>query len=245
MTKIQFDQPNKDEAASDLGSLLVPLFTWHGRDFYPVFGAEVGGEGDGDGDGDPDGDGDTDGGEGDGEEGSGTEKPVTRDEFDKLRKQLSMSDKKRSEAEKALKAIEDGKKGELEKATERAAELEKVTVAQAKELAEMRLQNAFLTADTGITWHDPADALALAERRGYLDGVVDEDGKVDDKLLGTKLQEMAKAKPNLVKAGASSAEGGGQQQPKTPPTGSKVGKNGKSGKEEGPNLDRYAHVLNR
>jgi hypothetical protein len=245
MTKIQIDQPDQDEAASHLGSLLVPLFRWHGKDFYPMFGAEGDGDDDGDGDGDPGSDDGDDDGEGDGKEGSGDAKPVTREEFDRLRTQLSMSDKKRSAAEKALKAIEDGKKGELQKVQDDLAEANKKNEMQATELATMRLQNAFLSADVGITWHDPADALALAERRGYLEGVVEEDGKVDEKMLATKLKEMAKAKPNLVKNEADTASDGGKgEQQKPTPTGGKVGGKGKTNKDE-PDLSRYDRLLNR
>jgi hypothetical protein len=243
MTKIQIDQLDKTEAAASIGSALMPLFTWQGRDFYPVRGAEGDDDPNADPDGEPDGDENDDDGEG--TDKSGSDK-VSREDFEKQKRQLQAADKKRAEAEKALKAIEDSKKDELTKATERAEELEKAVETHKAENRELRLQNAFLSANE-ITWHDPADALALAERRGYLDGVVGEDGEVDSKLLGTKLKEMAKAKPNLVKTGKDDADSGGDSttdKPKPPRTGAPVGGKGKA-KDGEPNLARYDKYLTR
>jgi len=231
----QIDQLVTGKPLHNTRAVLAPLFTWQGMDVYPVFGAEGEGGTDDDPDSEPDDDEETDGGEGEGGTGSGT---VSREEFEALRKQLSAADKNKSAAEKKLKEIEDAKKDELTKATERATELEKQMEKQGQELADLRLQNAFLTADTGITWHDPADALALAERQGYLAEVVGEDGKVDAGKLGTKLKELAKAKPHLVKTGK-------QEEPKgNTATGAKVGGKGKAGKDE-PDLSRYDRLLNR
>jgi hypothetical protein len=245
MTKIQIDQLGKDEAAASIGSQLQPLFTWQGRDFYPVRGAEDDDDGDGDPDGEPGNDDNDD--EGEGADKSGSDKPVSREDFERQKRQLQAADKKRVEAEKALKAIEDSKKDELTKATERAEELQKLVEDGKKENADLRLQNAFLSANE-IIWHDPADALALAERRGYLDGVVDEDGTVDSSLLGKKLKEMAKAKPNLVKTAGDDDSGSGDSstdKPKAPKTGAPVGGKGKGGKGDEPNLARYDKFLTR
>lgn len=228
MNDILFDQLTEEASQHRKNGFgLEPLFTWHGRNVYPFFGAEGEGEGDGDSDGAPDDDEETDTGEGTSETSSET---VSREDFDKLRKQLSASDKHRADAEKRLKAIEDGKKDELTKATERVTELEKANEDQAKELGSMRLQNAFLMAKTGVTWHDPEDALDIAARRGYLDEVVGEDGKVDTAKLTAKLKELAKAKPNLVASTSEEAgksNKGGSTDDKGPgTTGQKVGSKG-------------------
>lgn len=223
MSDTQIDQPESSELHPSRWAGLAPLFTWRGLDVYPVFGAEGDEDGGDDANSDSD-DSDEDAtGDGEDEEGSGA---VTREEFDKLRKQLSASDKNRAAAEKKLKEIEDGKKDELTKATERAEELEKQNGQLNKDLAEARLQNAFLSANTGITWHDPADALALAERQGYLAEVVGEDGKVDSGKLAAKLKELAKAKPHLVKT--SDGESGKSKKDEAPktPTGAPVGSKG-------------------
>jgi hypothetical protein len=234
-TNTLIDQPKLEgKLPPGTGTLLAPLFTWRGRDVYPVFGAE--GEGEGVDDPDSDSDDDNDAGTGEGAESKGAD-TVSREEFETLRRQLSASDKNKSAAEKKL---EDAKKDEFTKTTERVAELEKTNAQQAKDLADMRLQNAFLTAETGITWHDPADALDVAERRGYLAEVVDEEGKVNTAKLTAKLKELAKAKPHLVKDGSESKE---KDKP-AGPTGSKVGGGNKKA-SDGPDLSRYGRLLNR
>lgn len=242
-TNTQIDQPTSEgKLPADTVAMLAPLFTWRGKAVYPVFGAEGEGEGGTDPDSEPEGDEDDDAGKGAEDKGSET---VSRDEFDQLKRQLQAADKNRSAAEKKLKEIEDGKKDEYTKATERVSELEKVTAKQAEELAEQRLQNAFLTANTGITWHDPADALDVAERRGYLAEVVNDEGKVDTGKLADALKKLAKAKPHLVKDGSTTTgnTSKGKDKP-TGPTGSKVGGTGKNTKDE-PNLSRYDRLLNR
>jgi len=240
MTKTPYDESNEENGCPDAGIQLAPLFTWRGRNVYPLFGAE--GEEDEGAGSNSDSD-DTDE-EGAGEGGSDADStPVSREEFDKLRKQLSASDKNKSAAEKRIKELEDAKKDELTKATERAEVLEKENGKLQQDNADLRLQNAFLTADTGITWHDPADALALAERQGYLAEVVGDDGKVESGKLKTKLKELAKAKPHLVKT--SGGENGKEEAPK-PPTGQKVGSKGTSGsKGEDKIPSRYSKYLNR
>jgi hypothetical protein len=235
----QIDQPNTpSKLPAGIGAKLAPLFMWQGQAVYPVFGAEGEGEDGDDSNSDSNDDGTDD--TGDGAEGKGAE-TVTREEFDKLRAQLSAADKNKSAAEKRLKEIEDQKKDELTKATELVAELQKKQASDAKELAELRLQTAFLRSNTGITWHDPADALDVAERRGYLAEVVDEDGKVDEAKLTSKLKELAKAKPHLVKTGSEEQN---KDTKKTPPTGSKVGGKSNTSKDE-PDLTRYDRLLQR
>lgn len=235
----QIDQPYACKLPSGTGAALEPLFRWHGMAVYPVFGAEGDDDGDGDPDSEPGGEEDQDTGDGTEVDGSGT---VSRDDFDRLKAQLAAADKNRSKAEAELKKINDGKKDELTKATERVSELEKAQAEASATIVQMRLENAFLTATPGITWHDPADALALAERQGYLAEVVGEDGKVDNGKLTQKLKELAKAKPHLVKSGSESQAD--KTKEKIPPTGSKVGSKGAQ-KDGEPDLSRYNRLLNR
>lgn len=232
MTKIQIDPQTKDHPAQTVGTVLEPLFTWRGMDVYPVFGAsQPVGETDSEPDEDEEDEGDPSASGGD---------TVSRSDFEKLRQQLSAADKNRSAAEQKLKELEDAKKDELTKTTERVQELEKQHEQDAKQIAELQLQNAFLVADTGITWHDPGDALALAERKGYLDGVV-VDGKVDSAALATKLKEMSKAHSYLVKS-----EGPEEKNDKPPVrTGAPVGGKQKGKKPDEPDLSRYGRFLNR
>lgn len=237
MTDTLKDQLDKEEALQTAGSLLAPLFTWRGRDVYPVYGAEGDDDGGTEPDSEPGDEDEEDAGDTDTDSSSDT---VSRSDFEKLRSQLSAADKNRAALEKKLKEIDDAKKDELTKATERVTELEKQREADSREIADLRLQNAFLTADTGITWHDPADALALAERQGYLAEVVGEDGKVDVPKLKLKLQELAKAKRHLVKSSRDEEDG------KTPkqPTGARVGSKGQNGNKEQNKLpSRYEKYL--
>jgi len=238
MTKTMIDQQGSPDEQPNLGALLAPLFTWRGKGVFPVFGAEGDDDGDDDtGSADDDGDGD-DTGDATGDNGSAT---VSQADYDKLLARLKASDKNNSAIQKKLKDIEDGKKDELTKATERVTELEQAQAASAKEIADLRLHNAFLTANTDITWHDPGDALALAERKGYLTEVVSEDGAVDSKKLEAKLKELAKASPHLVKTDKADSSGTGTT---AVPTGSNVGGKGKK-TDKGPDLSRYSHILNR
>lgn len=213
------------------GEPVLPLYMRHdGRFVWPVMGASPDDPNSGgtSGDGEPGGSGEGTGSTGEpagGNEGGDADKPVSRAEFDKLQQHLSEADKKRTAAEAKLKEIEDGKKDELTKATEKVAELEKSLQARDSELVALRLDNAFLGVND-VTWHDKKVAMREAKAEGYLDEVV-KDGKVDEKLLGKKLQELAKAKAYLVKSE------GGQQQQTPPPSGGAVGSGGKGGKDGG------------
>lgn len=239
MDEIQIHRLHEEKLPMDTVTGFAPLFTWRGRDVYPVFGAEGEEGGADDQDSESGGDDDSDTGDGKADSSSGG---VTREEFDQLRKQLSASDKRRDEAEKRLKELDDAKKDELTKATERADAAEKLVQQRDKDIAELRLQNAFLTANTGITWHDPTDALGIAERQGYLDEVVGEGGKVDASKLSAKLKELAKAKPHLVKTGGEAKE----DKEAKPPTGQKVGSKGNGGTKTGDDIpSRYSKFLNR
>lgn len=217
------------------GQPIQPLYTRaNGSVVWPVMGASPddpsnGGTG---GDGEPgNGTGEGEGGNSTGQQGSGTndggegEKPVSRADFERLERHLAEADKKRQQAEDELKKINDAKKDDLTKAQERVAELEQANSAKDNEIAQLRLDNAFLRSNE-IEWHDPKAAMLVAEREGYLEGVV-KDGKVDEKALAGKLKELAKVKAYLVKTGT------GQQQQTPPPSGGAVGSGGKGGKGGG------------
>lgn len=242
MTNTLIDPSSTDDAASMVGAQLKPLFTWRGRAVYPIFGAEDPEGGNADPDGDPGNDDDSEGsGAGEPKE---DERPVSREDLERLRRQLSAADKRREEAEQRLKKIDDAQKDELTKATERAQELESTLKERDTQLAELRLQNAFLTAETGVTWHDPADALALAERKGYLADVVGQDGQVDANALASKLKEFAGKHAHMVKSDGGSSGSSDEGKAKAP-TGGKVGAKPKGGKADEPDLSRYANRLQR
>lgn len=210
------------------GATIQPIgFRRNGFPIWPVMGASPDdSSNDGtSGDGEPgNGDGEGEGGEGQGgtddEGGKDGDKPVSRADFERLERHLAEADRKRTAAEAKLKEIEDAKKDDLTKAQERLAELEKAAEAKDGEIAQLRLDNAFLRSNE-VEWHDQKAAILVAEREGYLEGVI-KDGKVDEKALRGKLKELAKAKPYLVKKASS------EQTP--PPSGGAVGSGGKGGK---------------
>lgn len=89
----------------------------------------------------------------------------------------------------SLKA--DGKKSDGP--SERETKLEQDVQTRDSTIQELRIHNAFLAANT-FQWHDPQDALRLADLR---DVEIEEDGTV----VGLKeaLQKLAREKPHLIK----------------------------------------------
>lgn len=182
------------------GEALKPVGVVNGKCVWPIMGGAPDGDEDDD---DDDKDDDTgDSGSGDsksgkedtGDSGSGDDLSA---EVERLRKRMAAADKRADEATQALKKIEDEKKDDLTKAQDRVTELESENETLKKQINDMRLQNAFLSANKH-TWHDSEEALASAERNGYLEDVVDDDGKVDKVRLGKALDRLAKEKPFLV-----------------------------------------------
>jgi hypothetical protein len=227
------------------GQHYLPIgFTKSGRAIWPAMG---GAPDDGDGDVDPDDRGDNDGtgtDTGAGGSGANTEGDAASiaAQLDAVTRRMQAADKRASAAEQKLKEQEDAKKDELTKTTERVAELEKAVQERDSELGKLRLQNAFLTVND-FDWQDPDDALALAERGGYMEGVVGEDGTVDASQLKKKLNELATKKPHLVKAKQGEDNNGGGT---PPPSGAPVGSKGK--KDKGPSRDMLAAkypIINR
>lgn len=148
---------------------------------------------------------------GDGTGGDDDEK-VSKAELDKAMDRLRAADRRASKAENDLKAINDAKKDDLTKAQDRVTELEQEVETHKETVTSLRLENAFLTANKH-TWHKPAAALALARSEGYLSEVMNDDGTVDNKKMGSALDKLAKDNAYLVKtagSGASGESGGGR-----------------------------------
>jgi hypothetical protein len=163
----------------------------------------------------------TDGSEGkSGEEEGDGKRPVTREEFETLQRQLSASDKKKSELEKKLQEQDRAKLDEAERTKLELQDARKENERLQSELSDSRVQLAWATAAGGVEWHDADDALTIAKRKGAFDEVTNEDGTVDGKKLKKKVEEFVKANPHLVKA---SPNGSGQ----APPPGDHVGSKGK------------------
>lgn len=107
------------------------------------------------------------------------------------------AEKERADAlQKRLDEIENKDKPEAEKLTARVTELETQNAKLAEDLHQARLSNAFLSSNK-FDWHDPADALRLAD---LSEVELEDDGKVSG--LDAALSKLAKAKPHLLKAKA-------------------------------------------
>lgn len=165
-------------------------------------------------------------------------------QLEQAREHKRQADKKREKAERELRELQDKDKPELERAQ---SALEEVTTERdnlKKEVSDLRLQNAFLTANS-ITWHDPDTALALAQSKGFLVGVVDgDDGSVDRKALKKALERLSKEHKYLVK---SEKEDKGDDEPPGP-SGEPAGGRSDNSKDEAAKrqqLKRRFPVLNR
>lgn len=183
-----------------------------------------------------------DGGAGDsGGDGTST-KPdtVSKEDFERIRLQLSASDKRRDEAEKKLKEIEDKDKDELTKAAEKVQELEKQNSQLLTDLAQTRMELAFVSVNT-VTWHNPKTALRTARDEGLLEGVTKEDGTVDESKMKKALDGLVKTHAYLVKSGGEERQAGGASTGQ--PVGSGARGNGAGGPNEAELKRRYGRVL--
>jgi hypothetical protein len=168
-----------------------------------------------------------------------SKKSVTRNEFEALTRRMQAADKRASDAENRLKEQERAKldEGERTKAELKDAQEE---IAKLKEKSrQLNLQNAWLGVNS-VVWHDPEDAMTIAERKGVFTDMVSDDGKVETKKLRTALDKFAKEHPHLVKAESGTSGGGA-------PPGDSVGSKHK-GKDNGrPNEDeikkRYSRLI--
>lgn len=159
-----------------------------------------------------------------GEEAEGGEKPAEgetpRERALREEKDRHFQARKRAEQEQAtlaqrLKAIEDKDKTELERATSAVQEKDAKIKELEDALKQERLNNAFLSSND-FAWHDPEDALRLADMSAV---EIADDGKV--KGLKEALKALAERKPHLVKP----KESGGD-----PPPASGSAMNGGKGK---------------
>lgn len=147
---------------------------------------------------------------------------VGRAEFERIQNQLRTADQKRQEAETRLKEIEDSKKDELTKATERAEELSKQLAAKDTELQQLKLERAMLVdAEFGADkWQDPEEILDKVQRAVRDEQITMKDGEPDPASVKTFLKDLASKKSYLLK-GKEDGKGGSD------------GKNGPSGKNVG------------
>lgn len=227
------------------GEVLEPVGIVNGRYVWPICGGAPDPDDD-----DDDDDDDASGADADKKDDKSNKDPDSggdsKDDDDKedpevLKRRMKAADKRADEAEKRLKAIEDAKKDDLTKATERAEELEKEIESRDTIIRELRLKNAFLSANKH-SWHDPDEALASAERNGYLEDTVSDDGEVDKVRLGKALDRLAKEKQFLVKTEVKKDDEPGE--PSGEPAGGRSD-NTKDDKAKSAQLKRRFPVLNR
>lgn len=210
---------------SRAGQPIEPLYvTKDGREVWPVFGGapENGDEDDPNFTGDDDEDDDQDEDEDDESKSSKTKKskPKKSDEDDedndededdekdsrphrqaaRYRTQRNELRKELAEVRAELQAIRNKDKPADELASEELTNARKERDSLAEVNRIMSAQLAFFKTNTGITWVDPSDAFALAEREGLFDDVIDEDGTVDTRELRRGLRDLAKRKKYLVKS---------------------------------------------
>jgi hypothetical protein len=131
---------------------------------------------------------------------SSSDDKVDRAEYERVKRHRAAADRRNAELtaentrlkseNESLKA--DGKKSDGP--SERETQLERDVQNRDQQIQELRIHNAFLAANT-FQWHDPADALRLADLR---DVEIEEDGTV----VGLKeaLQKLAREKPHLIKS---------------------------------------------
>lgn len=118
---------------------------------------------------------------------------VSKADLDKALERMKAADKRASELQDKLKEIERKEKTELENAQSDLEDAKKQLEVVGQELADLRLENAFLT-NNKYTWHDPSDAMRLMDT----EGVRVEEGKVIG--LADAIEKLAKAKPHLLKS---------------------------------------------
>jgi hypothetical protein len=188
------------------GDLLQPLgYTKRGAPIWPVLGAsedDKGGTGDA-------GEGDAGAGNDDNKDGAGN-KPDHHDETPEglkariaaLEEEKNRHYSKRSAAERELEELrkfkaelENASKSDLEKAQAAEKAASDALLKAQNDMKDLRLQNAFL-ASNEITWHNPEEALRLAD---LSEVGVDADGKVDSKALKAALTNLANKSKHLVK----------------------------------------------
>lgn len=140
---------------------------------------------------------------------SDDDEKVDRAEYERVKRHRAAADRRVAERDATIADLtrqlqeKDTKADGTTKA--QVTELTEKTNKQDKTIHDLRIQNAFLTANT-YQWHDVADALRLADLSGV--EIDPEDGSVTG--LKEALQALARSKPHLIKKVESSKEKQGQ-----------------------------------
>lgn len=130
-------------------------------------------------------------------------KSYSSEEYEALKARMKAADRRATAAENEAKSFKDKDKTELQKASDRVAELETAVEDKDSVIKKLRLHNAFLSANT-YTWHDPELVMSQVQ----LDAVeVNEDGEPTAQSVKKELDRIAKARPYLVKTASTSPSG--------------------------------------
>jgi hypothetical protein len=140
----------------------------------------------------------------------------------KLRERLRLADQRASNAENKVKDLENKDKSAEERLTSENADLLTKSGRLETVNRSLAIQVAFLK-QSHVQWVDPEDALAVA-MRSLKDVDVEDDGTVDAKTVKKVVDDLAKAKPHLVKKPTAPSGGG--------VTGDKGGKGGTADDKE-------------
>jgi hypothetical protein len=169
---------------------------------------------------------------------TGSDNTVSRADFEKLQRQLSEADRKRSTAEQELQTLKDKDLSEKDKAVKDLQTITQERDSLVVEVNNLRLANAFLSANT-ITWNDSDVALEIASSKGYLADAVSDKGEVDAKELAKALEKLSKDKPYLVKSKDDEEEE--EDEPK--PSGAPASGAGKGKGSDSARMDRLKTTL--
>jgi hypothetical protein len=215
------------------GEPIEPVGIVGGKCVWPIMGGAPDPDDDDDDDDDTDdGDDTADGKDKDSGSDGDKDEAISKADYEAALRRMKAADKRADEAEKKVKAAEDADKDALTKATDLATELEKENATLQSEIRTLRLNNAFLTANTHA-WHDPEVALDLAQAKGYIeDDIIDEEGKVDRKRLKGSLDRLAKEKPFLVQAKKKSDDDGNDDDKHKQSSGEPAGGRSDNGKDD-------------
>lgn len=124
---------------------------------------------------------------------------VDRAEYERVKRHRAAADRRVAERDATIADLQKQLRDKDTKADgtvqARVTELESATKKQDKTIHELRIQNAFLAANT-YDWVDPSDALRLADLSAV--EIDPEDGSVTG--LKEALKKLATAKPHLIKS---------------------------------------------
>lgn len=154
---------------------------------------------------------------------------VPQEEFDRLRTQLQAADRKRQEAQDALKAIQDKDLPEIDRLQRDAAALTETNARLTAQLRDQAVELAFLR-DNKVRWKDSAAALKLLDRTQVQ---ISDDGTVEGVKLAS--EKLAKQYPWMVDDATPGTEGGTAAAATPPPAGGAPPMNGRSGGDTGGN----------